>query len=452
MSQVLSIFDTNDLTTAKGAQEFTLNRDIKEITSFVDGVRRAVLDDAHSGARKGAGIDNANYLPSSSLRGDGGCIHWNCRLPKIRAMARYIALYCDQAIIPVTLPPVSEKADRTGELFDRFRLLTVILGIMELRPLLEADLAVLVPEELHLCKEHWDEAVPGHKRIVRAAQRLASDNIGRFSVTYHPPRGPLGQPFLNYRGPEEYLEHGEIGTVLDSVPKWIGSPKGTRPLRLTRDTVRRHGLVLRLFFRMANDAILQTYFGAAFDARYVTDSPGEAEFFRLLYGRGELARQTAALCARLAHTVPLMTDVPVRTILGVRRSEPEAFENYRSTMTEILKKHAGKGRSVSDAEAKDIYLDVLKPKLDALQAQASNLRKSQLKRSLLKVAASSALIGLGIYGGVLPSQLADLVKAIGGFSVAKDLAETLGAIEKNPAEIRNHNLYFLLRLKQETHR
>jgi hypothetical protein len=141
--------------------------------------------------------------------------------------------------------------------------------------------------------------------------------------------------------------------------------------------------------------------------------------------------------------------VPVRTILKLRASEAEAFQSYRSTLTGIVRNHVGTGKSVGEAEAKEIYLDVLKPTLDALQVQATNIRKNQFKKGILKAAASSVLIGLGIYGGVLPSQLADLVKAIGGFSVAKDLAETFGAIEKNPTEVRNHNLYFLLRLKQE---
>jgi hypothetical protein len=82
--------------------------------------------------------------------------------------------------------------------------------------------------------------------------------------------------------------------------------------------------------------------------------------------------------------------------------------------------------------------------------QAKNIRRDQLKRGLLKVAAASVVVGLGLYSGILPSQLADLCKTIGGFSVAKDLAETFGAIERNPKEIRNHNLYFLLRLQQRS--
>jgi hypothetical protein len=212
--------------------------------------------------------------------------------------------------------------------------------------------------------------------------------------------------------------------------------------------VRSRKLVSRFFLKMANDAFLQSYFGTAFGARYVTDLAGEAEFFKYLYRSDELAIRTASLCARLVHTVPLMTEVPIGTVLKLRRDEPDVFQNYRSAVTGIVKNYAAKGKHVGDAEAKEIYLDLLKPQLDSLQVQANNFKRTQLKKGLLKAAASSALIGIGIYGGILPAHVADLVKTIGGFSVAKDLAETLGTIEKNPGEIRNHNLYFLLRLRQ----
>jgi hypothetical protein len=323
---------------------------------------------------------------------------------------------------------------------------------MELRPLLEAGLAVLVPDELHFCRQHWSEAVPEYQGILGAARNLARANARRFSISYYPPRSPMGSPSLHYEGPEEYLEHGQIRRVLDSIPKWLPKGKATQPIKLNQRTIKEHDLVLRVFMQIANDALLQGYFGTAFNARYLTDSSGEAEFFKLLYKRDALGLRTATLCAHLSHSVPLMSDIPIDTILKMRRLEPEAFENYKSAITGIVKQYAAKNKPVTGNEAKEIYLDLLKPQLDGLLVQTKNIRRAQLKKGLLKVAATSVVIGVGIYSGILPSQLADLCKAIGGFSVAKDLAETLGAIERNPGEIRNHNLYFLLRLKQESQR
>jgi hypothetical protein len=449
VNRTLSILDANNLTTPESAERFAFTKGTGEIRAFTEGIRQAVLEDTRRGPERPPTIDDANFLPSCSLRGDGGCDHWTCRAPKIQGMARYVALYCDKAIVPMRLRWTLEGEVLRADTFERGSICSAIMELIELRPLIEAKLALVVPSEIQLCKQHWDEGIPGYERVLKAAHSLARRNARFFSVTYEPPRGPLGTPAIRFKGPEDYLEHGSIIAKLNSVPKWATSLRPDRPTRLTREIIKKRGLVDRFFLRIANDAFLQTYFGAAFGARYVTDSVGEADFFKTLYGRQELARDTATLCAHLAHTVPLMTDIPINSIIELRRSEPEAFQNYRSALSTIVKNHAGGGRAVTEKDAREIYLDVLKPAVDALQTTAANVRRGQIKKGMLKVATSSLLIGLGIYGGILPSQMVELVKAIGGFSVVKDLAETLATIERNPNEIRNHNLYFLLRLKQE---
>jgi hypothetical protein len=135
--------------------------------------------------------------------------------------------------------------------------------------------------------------------------------------------------------------------------------------------------------------------------------------------------------------------------LKVRRQEPEVFANYRSALTTIAKDHVAQGGAIGPEEAQEIYKDILEPRLVELRAQARNLQRSAVQSGLLKVAATSALVGIGIHAGILPADLTKLVTVIGGFNVAKDLAETLGKIVQKPTEIRNHNLYFLLRLQGE---
>ena len=167
MNRTLAIFDTNDLITQKRAEHFALSRELDEIRNFTEGLREGLLEDARS--NQAATLDQANYIPSSSLRGASGCVSANCRLPKVRVMARYIALYCDTAVVPVRIPPITKKGGHRAEIFNRFHLLSVILGILELRPLLEAGLVTLVPGELRLCPEHWNQGVPERDRILTSA-------------------------------------------------------------------------------------------------------------------------------------------------------------------------------------------------------------------------------------------------------------------------------------------
>ena len=60
-------------------------------------------------------------------------------------------------------------------------------------------------------------------------------------------------------------------------------------------------------------------------------------------------------------------------------------------------------------------------------------------------AAISAAIGIGLISGMIAPTL-ERVFQIGGIALAGRLGDLLGAIEKHPAEIRSHNVYFLLKL------
>ena len=82
VSQALSILDSNGLTSFEGARKFAFDKGLRELRSFVDGMRQAMLAEKRLTAKGRTGIDYANYLPGCSLRGDGGCLHWNCRLPR----------------------------------------------------------------------------------------------------------------------------------------------------------------------------------------------------------------------------------------------------------------------------------------------------------------------------------------------------------------------------------
>jgi len=413
----------------------------------MEGLREALVEEGHGGfpVTGSSSLDQANYLPSSSFRGGSGCIHWNCRIPKIRNLARYATLYCDKAIVPISLR--WEEENEKSEWLDCVRFGGSLCALLELSPLIECGLVVPVSEELQFCKTHWREIVPGSDRILANADNFAALKASKFRV-YFSAHKETRTAYLNIVGPEEYLNHGSAGLVLRSIPRWLSKQSKERSVRISISTVRKHNLLSPIFRAMANDALLQTYFGKAFNARYVTDMPGEAEFFQTLNKGDALAIQTAALCARLTHTIPLLDEVPLETVMKVRRDDPLAFQNYRSTLTGIVKTYVREGRTVGKKEAAEIYQDILEPRLVALQTQAKNPRRTALKKGLLKAVASSALVGIGIYSGILPSNVRELVTAIGGFNVARDLAETLGAIEANPGEVRNHNLYFLLRLKQ----
>jgi hypothetical protein len=207
--------------------------------------------------------------------------------------------------------------------------------------------------------------------------------------------------------------------------------------------------VREVFRSIGWDVIFQQFYGARFDAKYLTDLPGEAEFMNRISNADELVQRVASLAAQLTHTIPLFSEVSIPAILRVRKEGNEPLILYRAALAEIVRDHLAKGEQVTPGRAREIFFEILEPSLVGLKAEAKAMRAKSAKKAVAKVGVPAALVCLGVWGGFLPAALSALFKAVGGVSMAANMAETLASMEKNPYELRSHNLYFLLRLTEE---
>lgn len=157
MNRALAILDENRLHNVESVKEFIRRGPSSDLLSLSEGLRESLIgEDRKDVLNVGdSPLDQANFLPSSSLRGSGSCIHWNCRIHKIVTMARYAALYCDKAIVPLNFdwPGLAKGSDP----LHRLGFGGSLCALVALRPLIEAGVIVVVREELHFCETHWHE-------------------------------------------------------------------------------------------------------------------------------------------------------------------------------------------------------------------------------------------------------------------------------------------------------
>lgn len=211
------------------------------------------------------------------------------------------------------------------------------------------------------------------------------------------------------------------------------------------------GLIAEIFDGIGRDVAIQQVLGLKYDAKYLTNLPGEAMVLSRFNSEDVFFEQCrTTLCAELTHSVPLLSEVPIQTVLKVRSEEADAFRQYRAAISKIVGEYIRQRKTVGRREAKDIYSDVLRPELMKLNSEAKAVRRTAIKKAVAKTLIAGGVVGLGVFGGLLPTALSDLAKAVGGVGLVRELGEALSAIEKNPAQIRNNNMYFLLRLAQET--
>ncbi len=449
MNPFIAVLENRGLVSEELVRKNVLAWKAQTVTEVRDELEEALRQTTYIPERTEDSVSAFNFLASAAMRGDYGCAAIDCHLEKVRVLARYAALYCDRVVFPVQLEPSLHKPTDTDV---RIVLARGIASVLELRQLVEAGIVLLVKADLNYCPTCAPKVIPNHAEIERAARELTNLRRQEFSITFEPD-GEGGYP-ITIAGPLAYLEHGSAFMRLRERPKWLPpdlrNRKGLPDVTLPKAVVRKANLGKMLIGDMAQDVALQQYYSVRYDTKYLTNMEGEAELLKAMNKSDGLTSRTAELCSRLAHAVPLLRDVPISTVVRIRKEDFAAFAQYRTAFGNIVRNHVAGKNVVSDADAKAIYFDELEPALTTLKREAALQRKASLRRSMTKATISSLLVGLGVYGGLLPTQIVQLCTAIGGFKLVADFAEAIAAIQRHPDEVKNHNLYFLLRLQEES--
>jgi hypothetical protein len=393
-----------------------------------------------------ADIGTFNFLASSSIRGDLLCTAWGCKSRKLATLSRIAALYADQVCLPISTGIIKQDSAENRE-----ELGTALATISVMRPLIESGLVILTPPggECY-CPECLKSSGIPMRQLRRKATAFWREHADRFQAIYRPPSIGETGPVVELTGPTDFLEHRMIYELFES-PKWephrfqhVGGKPGAI---LSPSLLKRSNLLEGLCFsELTWDLVAQQIYGLKYGTKHLTDLPGEAEFYSA--SGDQMQQGMAALCEALTHSIPLLPEIPLRTLIQVRQQEADAFVAYRAALGGILRNHVQPGRPISARDAQQICGDELSPKLAELRMTAKALTRSTRQKAIAKVTTSAAVLGIGVFGGLLPASLKTILGAVGGISLLREVAETLASLERYPSQVRSHNLFFLLRLEQ----
>jgi hypothetical protein len=400
-------------------------------------------------AATGESSGDFNFLPSASLRGDGfaSCRAYECQTAKLDLLARYGALYSDNLLIPVPHCMLSDNV-----YLARMHLSQCLLKLRMLWPLIEAGIAKVFIDEYPICQHHMADFDRMSRQLSRSVREFYEAKIGQLTVIYRPKQGKRPAA-LEVTGPPGLIEHGGFMlTYTKGIPDWVptrvNSIDGSPGAILSRSTIRRHRVGIEIFEHLASDMVFHQVYGSRFHARYLTDLPGETEFLDRHCPENSTFSNAAMVCRALAHSVPLLTSLPLKTVLAIRTEETDAFELYRAALMRISTDYIQGERHISPEEARDIYTDVLRPQLLKLKRIADSHSTERRRKTTAAIAASAAALTLGVFGGLQTGILSSILTAMGGGGLAKEAIAALLSGNKNPPEVQSHELYFLLRLAQ----
>jgi len=427
------------------------NLSAKELLKLYEHVYGGVFDSQEQRAASRAdtplALDPFTFFAGASMRGDSGCEDPLCRMRKIDFLGRYAALYANEVTVPL---PLTHPDKLGGVAKARALLLRSATTLLRLRPLItHGTIKPTVMRTTH-CEHEIQWVKQMHALIYDLAEHAAKESLTRFDLLYLlPEKAPTGRATIYVEGPRDFLEHGSLVVLFDESPNWRCKTwkydrKGRTELRRNRKL----WFVQRIFDEIASNTSFYLAYGLRQNARFLTDLPGEAFVLNWLTGDEQLSATTSAM-ELLTHAVPILADLPIATLLRIRREERDAFESYRGVITRIASDTLAQTNRLSKKEAQEMFKALIEPEIASLRKEIRFERRRQRKRITGGLATLAAAVAIGAFG--------DLPVAIGG-TLAGAAAVAGGRLLGKAGEVacehganlrQRSDLYFLVRLLQE---
>lgn len=462
MEEVFELLKRNKLTSAEKIEAAIMSqwnisqiRDLKdELLVEIEATASPVTD---FGLTDYAFLANANM----SAKHDAGCFNSSCRLHRIDQLARFSALYSDCVYLPNYFYDYGPTP--IFDYFDEWAFRTKFAGdlkiITKLKPLLISGIIRFLCSGICLC--------PSCSRIFTKAfediDRTISNQIDKLEKIYAESTSAtlrFVDPSSNAAGftysiavncDDDLWEHGEVfldGTRLSAfLRKKYKKSKSTITSKahpLSKEDIIKGRVVRQLLEAILANIIPQRVFykTTGLKLKYLTNNNIESLLLQSITSDIGFNKYNDVIKSRIIYEMPILSGIPFNSLINIRNNEQEAFWVYRDTINYIVTQYISQRRELSTIEAKEIYEDLVKPKLNQLNSKAKLIKKASLRKATSTAAIGTGLLTFGLCGTFLPAGWQVAMCAL-GLSQAVRSIESFADSLKTPNEIKNDNFYFL---------
>jgi len=394
------------------------------------------------------------HSASQSLAGRWNCTFLPHRLLQLNELANFAALYSDCVHV--------ENFFLDYEHFDDLNMLREMLHddlwmLIAMKPLLDADRLKFYTPEMHSCL-HCFETVFGEdtqRRIEKGHKVLTKEYFENSSVSLikynrHEIKFELNGPEPFYKHPMVMIfpARGRIRHVVSGKPKLLRALKDTGSASLSQSLSRNLQLHRKFSGIITNSATFGILSSAILKTSFLTDNPLDISFLKTISDRPQLDKRNQLALKHLSSIVPFVGDVRVPDLLKLRNREEEAFLNYRKALNEAITEFKSADSDFTEKQAREIYSDLIEPRLASLDKRVKVAKKDLLKKSIRSIVAVAGVISFGLYSGFISGETAELIKTLGLAKIAYDVVEKSIPIGEARSAIKSDDLYFLWKAKK----
>lgn len=436
---------------------------LNQIKKFID-----TFDEIIDNQEPNLDISPFSFIPNSNMSAQHlFCNEWNCRLNRADHLCRFAAFYADSILIPnyfAYLGHLSKHTSRYEDVDFRYQFVGDLKILNKIKPLLENGIIKLIqplnpgitlcptcakelsPEfrdldqRLHkhvqvLCKE----CIPHTKGTLRFWQKSQNCNIYDVEVNGHE---DLFEDGTILRIPETQLPE-----ILFKKIKNTSKNDLKRGIILSNEDVEKSYILNGEFERIIIDLWTKHYLCKTLNIniKYLTNREIDASFVSIMTQNEQLRNYNQIVHDNIMCELPILNELPLDTILTIRQNEHDSFLVFRDSINSAIKECLAKDTALTSSIARDIYNDIVQPKLNILNSKFENIRSSHLRQARQEIHIARGLLTFGIFCLFLAPVAATIPLTIGGAEFIKGI-KSISDASVTPQELRNDDYFFLWKL------
>lgn len=408
----------------------------------------ALIAKYHFSPEKGPN-KNFSFTANSSLSGGSyPCSYPDCREKKLKELVSFASLYADEVYIQNPFEKIMLAGPESFGDAGRVEMLTGIYNYYYLKPLIESGVIKYSRNMVDLCTHHWESfAKPLKERLEEKERRLGdlleAHLLERCVISFDIGKG--AGPFLKVAGPEGLIEHGSrylhlFGDLADHFVEKYGNKT---PYKFSKKEVLDEELLFLIINPIISDLSIQEWHTSFFGTSYLCDNSSIINIATKLNNRA-YAANSSAFSKALSHSLPLIYGKDLSTIVNLREREGEAFSVYRDKLHGLLKPT----KNWSESEVEEAFRDQLLPEINKIDKRVRDWKEKTHESLREKLIFGSGAVSVGLYAGMLPPDIGQVIAAIGGGSAIAGALMDYNKTLKEKNEVRDSDYYFLWQMNQ----
>lgn len=411
----------------------------------------------------GEGFPNYKFIANAELSGQsyGGCRGENCRIERTDELIRFTTLWADKIYIHsyfdehVIMGQGKQASESKGyEINFRADYVGHIKCLLRLKPLLETGIVELVSGDANLCPicmaEKIEQCDEIQTSLLKYVEVLANEYREMVSATLikDAKLEKAGMYRIDLKVPEEINHHKSMMRFMHELPECLEKKYLNKGIKvpISKRELKILGIPEEIIKNKAQSVIFSQVLSTlqGLDASLLTNSQLEVQLLNYVANTSQNIDRNQILQRELACELPILLGIPIESLIEIREKEHEAFLVYRDSITVATKEYMSKG--LNPAEAKQLYQDVILPKLNSLNLEVKAIKDRAWRNLKLDI---TVLVTAGVFG-LLSNLLAMQIPLLAVSGIAlKDIAKNTRDRLTTPSEIKNNDFYFLWKSSKE---